>query len=161
MVRHLNTTAKLIFSLVITQLAGAIGSLFTMSSVNTWYAALEKPTLTPPNWLFGPVWITLYVLMGIALFLIWKQDTRRKNVQQALSLFSLQLIANATWSILFFGLQSPLCGLVNIILLLALIVATIISFWKLSKPAAYLLVPYLLWVSYATYLNAAIFLLNR
>lgn len=161
MTRHLTTAAKLVFALLITQIAGALGSLVTIPAIDTWYATLEKPALTPPSWVFGPVWLTLYALMGIAFFFVWTQDTRRKAVQQALSLFSLQLIANAIWSVLFFGLKSPACALADIVLLLLLIVATIAAFWQVYRPAAYLLVPYALWVSFATYLNSAIVLLNR
>lgn len=161
MTRHLNNAAKLIFALLVTQLAGVFGSFFTIPAIDSWYATLAKPALTPPGWLFGPVWLTLYLSMGIALYLVWKEDTKRHAVQQALSLFSLQLIVNAVWSTLFFGLQSPLWALADILVLWLLLIATILAFWRIRRPAAYLLIPYLLWVSFAAYLNAAIYFLNR
>lgn len=151
--------AKLIISLVICQLAGIIGSIFTAKSVSTWYLTLNKPSFNPPNWLFGPVWISLYFLMGVALFLIWSLD-RARDKRKALILFIAQLIFNALWSIAFFGLKSPLFGLIVIIVLWVLILLTIIKFFKISKPAAWLLIPYILWTSFAAILNLSIFLLN-
>ncbi len=146
---------KLILSIVICQLAGVIGSVFTAKSVSTWYLTLNKPLFTPPGWLFGPVWISLYFLMGVALFLIWQ-----KKDKKALTFFSVQLVFNAFWSIAFFGLKSPLFGLIVIIILWILILLTIIKFFKISKSAGWLLIPYILWVSFASILNFALFLLN-
>jgi|SRR3989344_8782556 len=153
-------TLKLISAIIICELAGIIGSIFTFSAIPTWYATLTKPALNPPSWIFGPVWTTLYALMGIAAFLVWKKGWNRKDVRKALSVFSLQLILNASWSIVFFGLHSPGWALVNIILMWLAIVWTMILFYKISKPAMWLLVPYILWVSFASYLNYAIWVLN-
>ncbi len=146
---------KLIASIVICQLAGVIGSFFTVSSISTWYAALVKPTFSPPNWVFVPVWIFLYLLMGIALYLIWV-----KNSQLAISLFAVQMLLNISWPFLFFGLRAPLLGLIDIILLLLAILISIKVFYKVSKNAAFLFVPYFLWVAFATMLNYGIWILN-
>lgn len=151
---------KLVVSIVACQCAGAIGSIFTTSAIPTWYAALEKPFFTPPNWLFAPAWITLYLLMAIAAFLIWRQGLRRGEVRGALIIFLVQLVLNALWSVVFFGLQSPFWGIVVIIALWVAILLTIIRFFKLSTAAGALLVPYILWVSFASALNIAIWVLN-
>ena len=149
---------KLIISLIIPQLAGAIGSLFTMSSISSWYTTLVKPEFTPPNFVFGPVWITLYFLMGISLYLVWKSENLKSR--KPLIIFGIQMGLNAIWSITFFGLESPILGLLVIVTLWCTIATTIWSFWKVSKPAAYMLVPYITWVSIATYLNYGIWALN-
>lgn len=146
--------------ILLCECAGIIGTFFTSSAIPTWYAALEKPALNPPSWLFGPVWTMLYALMGIAAFLVWRRGFERPDVKRALVIFGGQLLLNTTWSILFFGLRNPLIALMNIILLWILIVLTIIVFFRIVKPSAYLLIPYLLWVSFATYLNWSIYLLN-
>jgi len=151
---------ELIGSIVIAQLAGQIGAIATSASVQTWYITLNKPIFTPPNWLFAPVWITLYTLMGLSLFLIWRLGLQTRGVNLALALFGVQLLLNTLWSIAFFGLRSPLAGLVVIIPLWIAIAATIALFLPLSRPAGMLLIPYLLWVSLAAALNAAILLLN-
>ena len=156
----IRTFVKLAVAIVVTQLAGIIGSLFTFSAIPTWYATLTKPALNPPSWVFGPVWTTLYVLMGVSAFLIWQKGWQRKDVKVALSVYGIQLILNALWSIVFFGMQSPGLALVNIALLFISIVLTMILFYKLSRPAMYLLIPYILWVSFASYLNYAIYALN-
>jgi translocator protein len=156
----LNSFLKLTLAVIISELAGVIGTIFTFSAIPTWYATLAKPALNPPSWIFGPVWTTLYALMGIAAFLVWKKGWDRKDVQKALTIFGLQLILNAIWSIIFFGLHSPGWALVNIIAMWFAIVWTMILFYKLSKPAMWLLVPYILWVSFATYLNYSIWMLN-
>ncbi|MCE9644074.1 tryptophan-rich sensory protein [Candidatus Parcubacteria bacterium] len=137
--------------------AGILGSLFTAPSIGTWYATLVRPELSPPNWVFAPVWTTLFLLMGIAAFLVWRQG-RKGRV--ALGIFLLQLVLNTLWSILFFGLQSPGAALVDIVFLWLAIVATIIAFARVSTPAAWLLAPYIAWVSFAAYLNYAIWTLN-
>lgn len=155
----INIFLKIISAIIICQLAGVIGSYFTVSSIQTWYLQLEKPALNPPNSVFGPVWITLYTLMGISLFLVWQKEYS-KIKKKALVLFYIQLFLNALWSIIFFGLQSPFWALVNIIILWLFILWTILVFYKVSKPAAYLLLPYILWVSFATYLNYSILILN-
>ncbi len=145
--------------------AGFIGSFFTMGAISTWYAGLVKPALNPPDWIFAPVWTTLYILMGISAFLIWRKysDSNKKvkrMIKIALGVFTTQLILNASWSIIFFGYQSPFWGLVNIILLLIFIVWTMVLFYSISRPASYILIPYIAWVGFATYLNYAIYVLN-
>ncbi len=151
---------KLIASILVCQLAGMIGAVATSSAIQTWYVTLNKPFFTPPNWLFAPVWLTLYTLMGISLFLIWRQGVQDRHVKSALAIFGIQLLLNAFWSIAFFGLRSPLAGLSVILMLWIAIAATIVKFLPLSKPAGLLLVPYILWVSIAAALNLAIVLLN-
>ncbi len=146
--------------IVLSQLAGVIGSFFTFDSVTSWYAFLERPDFAPPNWVFGPVWITLYTMMGISAFLVYEAGIDRREVRLAMGLFGLQLGLNALWSILFFGLQSPVLGLICIIALWFAIVATMMSFWKISRKASVILVPYLLWVSFASILNYFIWALN-
>ncbi len=153
----MNKTLRLTLSIVICLAAGAIGSFFTTPAINSWYVFLIKPSFSPPNWLFAPVWTTLYILMGIALFLVWQ---KAKENKKAIIFFSAQLILNSLWSILFFGLKSPGLALGEIVVLWLLILLTILQFKKISKSAAWLLLPYLLWVSFATFLNLAIFRLN-
>ncbi len=155
-----NNFLKLVFSIIVCQSAGLIGSFFTAPAIPTWYESLAKPALTPPGWVFAPAWITLYLLMGIAAFLIWKKGLEKKEVKVALAIFIFQLFLNSIWSIIFFGMQNPFFGLINIILLWFAILLTIIVFYKISKPAAYLLVPYIIWVSFASYLNYSIWILN-
>lgn len=157
---EINSFLKLAIAIVVSEFAGIIGSIFTVSAIPTWYATLVKPTLNPPSWIFGPVWTILYALMGIAAFLVWKKGWDRKDVRKALAVFGLQLVLNAVWSIIFFGLHSPLWALVDIILMWLAIVWTMVLFYKISKPAMWLLVPYILWVSFATYLNYSIWILN-
>jgi translocator protein len=135
---------------------GALGGFATASSVADWYPTLNKPSWTPPSWLFAPVWTVLYVMMGVAAWLVW----RAGNARPALFLFGVQLLLNLAWSFLFFGLRSPLAGLVCIVLLWAAIATTILAFWTKQRLAAVLMVPYLAWVSFASALNAAIFALN-
>lgn len=161
---NMRNGAKLLITVGGSLLAGIIGSVFTTSAIPTWYATLVKPELSPPNWIFGPVWTTLYILMGIAAFLIWSSPatdaSARKNRALALTLYCIQLVLNTLWSIIFFGLKSPGIALGEITLLWVTIAATIIAFGKISKPATWLLVPYILWVSFAGYLNYAIWMLN-
>lgn len=156
----INNVFKLIIAIVISESAGIIGSLFTAPSIDGWYVGIVKPALNPPAWVFGPVWTTLFVLMGIAAFLIWKKGLNRKDVKIALGIFLVQLILNTLWSIIFFGLRSPGGAFIEVILLWLAILATIIAFAKISKPAAWLLAPYILWVSFAAYLNYSIWILN-
>lgn len=151
---------KLIVSVIGCELVGILGSVFTVSSIPTWYATLNKPFFAPPNWLFGPVWTLLYLLMGVAFYLIWKQGWKKKKVKTADLFFLAQLALNFIWSPIFFGLRSPLLGLIVIAAMWILIVMTMKKFYPLSRLAFYLLVPYLLWVSFATLLNAAIVILN-
>lgn len=151
---------KLVVSIIACQLAGLIGSVFTTPAIPTWYAALQKPAFTPPNWLFAPAWLTLYLLMAIAAFIIWRKGLAQKEVKLALLIFAIQLILNALWSVAFFGLKSPLAGVIVIALLWVAILFTILRFFRLSAAAGALLLPYILWVSFAAALNIAIWQLN-
>ncbi|MBN1376985.1 tryptophan-rich sensory protein [Candidatus Woesearchaeota archaeon] len=151
---------KLAVSIVICQLAGIIGSFFTVSSVNTWYIGLTKPSFNPPNWVFSPVWITLFFLMGISLYIVWDKGIKTKQSKKAVSIFGVQLVLNTLWSILFFGLKSPLYAFIEIIFLWAAILLSIIFFYRISRTASYLLIPYILWVSFAAFLNYFIVYLN-
>lgn len=161
-----NKISKLIIAIIVPQLAGGIGSLFTMPSIPTWYANLVKPAINPPAWVFAPVWTTLFLLMGVAAFLVWSSDAKasegkeKKVIKIALILFIVQLALNVIWSIIFFSLHSPGGAFIEIIFLWLAILATIIAFAKISKLAAWLLVPYILWVSFATYLNFFLWHLN-
>ncbi len=155
----IDSIIKLFTAIIICQFAGVIGSFFTVPTVG-WYRELAKPALNPPSWVFGPAWITLYVLMGISLFLIWEKGWREKRIKKALAIFAVQLLLNTLWSVVFFGLQSPGWALLNITALWAAILWTIIVFYKISKTASYLLMPYILWVSFALYLNYSIWALN-
>lgn len=149
-----------IISILIAQAAGILGSVFTASNVGGWYTTLAKPELNPPAWVFGPVWTTLYTLMGIAAYLVWRKIDA-PGAKLALTLYGVQLALNALWSILFFGLHSPGGALVEVVFLWLTILATIIAFAKISKSAAWLLVPYILWVSFAMYLNYMLWMLNQ
>jgi benzodiazapine receptor len=152
---------KLIASVLVCQAAGFAGSYFTMPAIPEWYARLAKPSFTPPNAVFSPVWIILFFLMGIALFLVWREGFGNRRVAMAVALFAVQLVLNVSWSIAFFGFESPLAGLVVIVVLWAAILSTIIGFSKISRAAGVLLIPYIVWVSFAAVLNASIVLLNR
>jgi tryptophan-rich sensory protein len=140
-------------------LIGVLGAVSTASSVDTWYTGLNKPSWNPPDWIFGPVWTTLYVMMGVSVWLVWR---RRHEVETraAMMLFGLQMILNAAWSVLFFGMQRPGWAAAEIVVLWLAIVATTAEFGRISKPAAWLLVPYLAWVSFAGFLNFTIWRLN-
>jgi len=151
---------KLIVSIVACQCAGLIGSVFTMKAIPTWYATLEKPVFTPPNWLFAPAWGTLYLLMGIAAFIIWRRGLENIQVRRALLIFLVQLILNALWSVVFFGFESPIYGFIVIVGLWIAILFTILEFSRISTAAMVLLLPYILWVSFASALNASIWILN-
>lgn len=141
-------------------LIGALSGFATQSSVNTWYPDLAKPAFTPPNWLFAPVWTLLYLLMGIAAGLVWARGLHHSWVKTALYYFGFQLLVNGSWSLVFFGLQNPSVALGVIVVLLVLIALTIRSFRVVSRPAAWLMVPYLLWVLFASLLNLRIVQLN-
>lgn len=151
---------KLIGSIVLCQIPGLIGSFFTASSTDKWYKQLNKPSFNPPDWIFAPVWITLYLLMGISLYLVWTSTSSSVAIKTALIVFFIQLGLNLLWSILFFGLKSPLLGFIGIIVLWIAILLSIIYFYQISKIAGFLLVPYLLWVSFAVILNFCIVILN-
>lgn len=152
---------KLAISIIICLAAGFIGSIFTNRSIPTWYAALKKPSFSPLNWLFGPVWTALFILMGISLFLIWRKGLNYPSVKIPLIIFGVQLLLNILWSFLFFTLKSPLAGFIEIILLWILILITILLFYPTSKTTAVLLLPYILWVSFASILNFTLWRLNQ
>lgn len=151
---------KLIISIVACQCAGLIGSAFTTPAIPTWYAALEKPLFMPPNWLFAPVWITLYLLMGISASIVWRRGLSDRRIRTALIAFLVQLVLNVLWSVVFFGLESPLYGIVVIVVLWIAIMVTIVKFFRVSTLAGALLLPYIGWVTFAATLNVSIFILN-
>jgi len=152
---------RLIVAVAVCELAGVIGSVFTAPAVRSaWYEGLIKPALNPPGWVFGPVWITLYALMGVAVFLVWKHGLSKREAKIALVAFGIQLFLNAVWSIIFFGMHNPGWALVDIMALWLAIVWTIAVFYKISRLSAYLLIPYIFWVSFASYLNYIIWTLN-
>lgn len=150
----------LVLFIIIAQMAGFIGSLFTADSVDTWYKEISRPSFTPPDWLFAPVWITLYVLMGISAFLIWKKGANKKEVKAALIIFFIQLVLNSLWSIIFFGFHLTLIAFIEIILLWVAILFMVIKFYSISKAASLIQIPYLLWVSFASVLNFSFVALN-
>lgn len=150
---------KLVVSVLFTVGIGSLGGLFTISEIPGWYAGLQKPSFNPPNWLFGPVWSLLYLLMGISFYLIWKQPVSTvRNV--GLTLFVIQFILNFFWSILFFNQHLIAAALLEMVFMWIFILLTMIWFAKLSPTASWLLLPYLCWVSFATVLTAAIWKLN-
>lgn len=151
---------RLLFAVLPVVAVSVAGGLVTRAKIPTWYADLAKPGFTPPNWLFAPVWTTLYVLMAYALWRILSLPRNLPGRTAAAALFFVQLALNSLWSFAFFGAQSPLAGLIVIAVLIVAILATIVAFWKLDRAAAFLLVPYLAWVSYAALLNGAIWQLN-
>jgi translocator protein len=157
---RLRVIARLILCIAVCQLAGVIGSIFTASSVATWYTTLEIPWFTPLGSVISAVWIILFALMGLSLFLIWQKGISSTNSKIALGLFAFQLLVNVLWSYAFFGLQSPLAAFTVILFLWLLILQCIIRFWYISKEAALLLVPYIVWVSFAAFLNYTIWRLN-
>ena len=157
----MNTNWKrLILSLGICQAAGIVGSIYTLQSVKWWYPTLTKPQFNPPEWVFGPVWTILFILMGLSLYLVWNKGLKKKGVIDGIALFGVQLILNITWSYLFFGIRNPFLALVEISVLWGAILLTAWKFYKIDRTAGYLMIPYLLWVGFASYLNLAIVLLN-
>jgi benzodiazapine receptor len=152
--RNTNTILALILFIFASFAAGAIGSLFTAPAVQPggWYGTLPKPPWTPPSWVFGPAWSTLYLLMGIAAWLVWRARGHAR-IAAPMALFTIQLILNAAWSIVFFGQRQVGFSMVIIVLLWLAILLTLISFWRVNRVAGWLLVPYLAWVSYASTLN--------
>lgn len=142
---------RLLASLTLPFIAAAIGSYFTLPAIDSWYSGLEKPVLSPPNYIFGPVWSLLYFLMGVSLYLVW---------EKYLKLFVFHLVLNVLWSISFFGLKNIPLALIVIVALWVVIVYMIVKFYKVNKFAGYLLVPYILWVTFAAYLNLSILVLN-
>jgi translocator protein len=155
-----NSILLLAGCIILPLIIGFIGSLFTTANIPIWYASLNKPWFNPPNWLFGPVWTVLYILMGVSLWLVIKNGFSDANVRRASYVFSVQLIINLLWSVVFFGMHSPAGGLTVIIILIALIIATVREFEKISRLSAYLLIPYLCWTIIATILNAYVVILN-
>ena len=174
---------RLVISLALPQLAGFIGSLFTAPAIVAWYAGLEKPSFNPPNWIFGPVWTILFLLMGISFYLVWSKNFTADQSQKVskikawnswsqklwdgswqkenvILIFALQLVLNILWSVIFFGLRQPGLAFFELLMLWFAILYTIINFYRISKPASYLLIPYILWVSFAGFLNLSIWLLN-
>ena len=158
---QLQDIASLVIAIAIPLGVGAVGGFATSSSVSSWYLTLTKPPWNPPSWVFGPVWTLLYILMGLAAWLVWRLGASDPKVRAALILFGVQLVFNLLWSVLFFGLRSPGWALLEIVLLWALILATLVAFYRLRPAAGWLLVPYQLWVTFATVLNATIWSLNR
>jgi len=151
---------KLVTSIAVCIVAGGIGSIFTLKSIHTWYVTIEKPAFTPPDSVFGPVWTILYVLMGIAAFLVWRKGSKRRGVIIALVMFLAQLILNVLWSVVFFGLRSPHYGVLVIIALWTMILLSLIMFFKISRTSGLFMLPYLLWVSFAAILNVSIWALQ-
>jgi tryptophan-rich sensory protein len=141
-------------------LIGFLSGFATQSSVGDWYTTLNKPSFNPPNWIFGPVWTVLYIMMGVAAGIVWSKGFYHKWVKTALYHFGFQLLFNALWSVVFFGFQSPFWALLVILVLMMLILGTIRWFNVVSKTAAYLLIPYFLWVCFASLLNYRIWMLN-
>ncbi len=149
----MNKIFRFVSAILICQAAGILGSFFTINSVSTWYADINKPFFNPPSFVFGPVWTILYLMMGISLFLAWEKKINLKW-------FFIQLVLNSLWSIIFFGLQNPLLAFIEIIFLWIAIIFTIKSFWKKARTSAYLLIPYFFWVTFASILNLSIVILN-
>jgi len=150
---------KLLTIIIICQLAGIIGSFFTIPAIEGWYASLQKPFFTPPRWLFGPAWTTLYFLMGLSFYIISERINFQEN-KKAFILFALQLLLNSLWSIIFFGLKLPGAAFAELVVLWILILLMTIEFFKIEAKAGWLILPYLLWVSFAGILNLSITLLN-
>jgi translocator protein len=174
---------KLIVSMFVCQMAGFVGAIFTMSKITTWYAAIKKPSFTPPGWVIGLVWTILFFLMGISLYLAWENNFKCRvsdkdkkikgwnrfseklwigtwREENAILIFALQLFLNILWSVLFFGLQSPGLAFFELIMLWWAILYTIANFYRISKLAAYLLIPYIFWVSFAGFLNFIVWRMN-
>ena len=155
----MNKTIKFLISVVLCQAAGITGAFFTGLSVNTWYPTLNKPPFNPPNAVFGPVWTTLYLFMGISFYLIWDKQGKA-DISGSVKIFLIQLCVNILWSAAFFGARSPLYGFIVILILWILILLSIMKFFRISKTAAYLFIPYLMWVSFAAVLNYSLLVLN-
>jgi len=171
MSKKIKSILKLVCAIVVAQLAGIIGAFFTTPAIDGWYAGLVKPALNPPAWVFGPVWTTLFVLMGVSAWLVWRKLENHpwwmiwskgngRQIKIALGIFLGQLVLNTLWSIIFFGWHNPGLAFAEVILLWLAIIATIVAFKRVSKTAAWLLAPYLVWVSFAAYLNLSLWLLN-
>jgi tryptophan-rich sensory protein len=157
----MSTIVRFALSVTVPLAVGVLSGLATARGVQDWYPTLVKPSFNPPSWVFGPVWTVLYIMMGLAAFLVWQKGLATDFVRTALALFILQLVLNGIWSILFFGLRAPGWAFVEIVVLWVAIFLTLIYFWRVTAPAGILLAPYLAWVSFATVLNGSIWFLNR
>ena len=157
----MSNTVKLILAVAIPLTVGGLSGFATARGVGTWYPTLVKPSFNPPAWVFGPTWTLLYITMGVAAFLVWRQGLDTRGVRLALTVFVVQLALNGLWSILFFGLRAPGLALIEILVLWLGILATTVLFWRVVPAAGWLMLPYLGWVSFAAVLNAAIWNLNR
>lgn len=151
---------KLIAAIGLCQLAGLIGSIFTVSSISAWYVFLNKPSWNPPAWLFGPVWTILYTLMGISLYIVWTKGLKKPKIRTAVWWFLGQLLLNSAWSVIFFGQKNIALAFAEILILFISIVIVTVKFYKIDKTAGYLMIPYLAWVSFAAFLNYTIWRLN-
>ncbi len=157
----MNKYIKIVITVAICLTVGYLSSLVTQESIETWYPTIKKPSFNPPNWIFAPVWTLLFVLMGIAVGLVWdKYEENKELVKKGMLFFGIQLFFNALWSYLFFGLHNLLLASIEIILLLLLIFETYLIFKKLDKKISFLLIPYMLWVGFATILTITIYILN-
>ncbi|HBS52955.1 MAG TPA: sensory protein TspO [Flavobacterium sp.] len=158
----MNKISRIAIVVIICLAVGYLSGMVTRASITTWYPTLVKPSFNPPNWIFAPVWTSLYVMMGVAAGLIWNQITTQKSaVTKALQFFTIQLILNALWSYLFFGLHNLMLATIEVVLLWLMIFETYSQFAKINKTASYLMLPYLAWVSFASVLTASIWWLNR
>jgi tryptophan-rich sensory protein len=155
-----NQTGKLVASLLLPLAIGGIAGIFTSEAIPGWYATLYQPSFNPPNWVFGPVWTTLYIILGISLFMIWKLEAGKQR-KQAILIFMAQLLLNFGWSFFFFYFKMIGVALLDIFALWIMIIVMLVHFYKLKPIAAYINIPYLVWVTFATALNLAYFFLNR
>jgi tryptophan-rich sensory protein len=158
----MNKISRIAIVVIICLAVGYLSGMVTRASITTWYPTLVKPSFNPPNWIFAPVWTSLYVMMGVAAGFIWNQITTQKAaVTKALQFFTIQLVLNALWSYLFFGLHNLMLATIEVVLLWLMIFETYSQFAKINKTASYLMLPYLAWVSFASVLTASIWWLNR
>lgn len=159
--RNASDVVKLVAAILICQAAGGIGAIATASSVSGWYSTLNKPSFNPPNWVFGPVWTTLYTMMGIAVWMVWNKGISNPTVRMAVILFAIQLVLNSLWTFIFFYFHLTGWAFVEIIILLAAILLTTIWFFRISTASGILMLPYIAWVSFASVLNFSLWWLNK
>jgi tryptophan-rich sensory protein len=157
----MNSALKLVIAVALPVVVGGLSGFATAKGVSDWYPTLVKPSFNPPAWVFGPVWTVLYIMMGVAAYLVWLRGFDSEGVRAALAVFVIQLALNGLWSILFFGMQQPGWALAEIVVLWVAIGATVWLFWRVVPAAGVLLLPYWAWVSFATVLNASLWWLNR
>lgn len=157
----MNNAVKLVLSIAVPQIVGIVSGLATVQGTREWYPTLVKPSFTPPSWIFGPVWTLLYIMMGLAAFLVWKKGVHIFGVKTALLLFLIQLCLNGAWSLLFFGMRAPGIAFAEILVLWCAIAATVVAFFRQDKRAGGLLIPYWAWVSFAAVLNFSFWGLNN